>query len=45
MIEGQGSSVAHTEAIERWVAELRPGVEVEVHRGGQPLYPYLFGVE
>ena len=23
----------------------RPGVEVEVHDGGQPLYPYLFGVE
>jgi len=45
VIEGQGSSAAHTEAIERWVAELRPGVEVEVHRGGQPLYPYLFGVE
>ena len=22
-----------------------PGVEVEVHDGGQPLYPYLFGVE
>ena len=22
-----------------------PGVQVEVHRGGQPLYPYLFGVE
>ena len=21
------------------------GVEVEVHAGGQPLYPYLFGVE
>ena len=23
----------------------RPDVTVEVHRGGQPLYPYLFGVE
>ena len=22
-----------------------PDVQVEVHRGGQPLYPYLFGVE
>ena len=21
------------------------GVDVEVHGGGQPLYPYLFGVE
>jgi dihydroxyacetone kinase-like predicted kinase len=25
--------------------ENRPDVQVEVHRGGQPLYPYLFGVE
>ena len=23
----------------------RPRVEVEVHDGGQPLYPYSFGVE
>ena len=28
-----------------WLAEHRPDVQVEVHRGGQPLYPYLFGVE
>ena len=28
-----------------WLADHRPGVEVEVHDGGQPLYPYLFGVE
>ncbi len=34
-----------TATIEAWLAEHRPGVEVEVHDGGQPLYPYLFGVE
>ena len=28
-----------------WLDDHRPGVEVEVHDGGQPLYPYLFGVE
>ncbi|MDP9006922.1 MAG: hypothetical protein M3N15_08410 [Actinomycetota bacterium] len=28
-----------------WLAERRPDVEVEVYRGGQPLYPYLLGVE
>jgi hypothetical protein len=34
-----------TAAIVAWLEEHRPGVEVEVHDGGQPLYPYLFGVE
>ncbi|MFM8268165.1 MAG: DAK2 domain-containing protein [Ilumatobacteraceae bacterium] len=32
-------------AVRGWLAEHRPDVEVEVHVGGQPLYPYLFGVE
>ena len=27
------------------VALAHPQVEVEVHEGGQPLYPYLIGVE
>jgi DAK2 domain fusion protein YloV len=27
------------------VADAHPHVEVEVHQGGQPLYPYLIGVE
>jgi dihydroxyacetone kinase-like predicted kinase len=27
------------------MADKHPGVEVEVHPGGQPLYPFLFGVE
>jgi dihydroxyacetone kinase-like predicted kinase len=31
--------------IVRWLADHRPRVTVEIHRGGQPLYPYLFGVE
>jgi dihydroxyacetone kinase-like predicted kinase len=28
-----------------WVHDNRPNCEVEVHHGGQPLYPYLFGIE
>jgi len=28
-----------------WVGEHFPAIACEVHRGGQPLYPYLFGVE
>ena len=34
-----------TEAIRAWLGDHRGDVAVEVHRGGQPLYPYLFGVE
>jgi DAK2 domain fusion protein YloV len=32
-------------AITEWLAEHPAAPEIEVHRGGQPLYPYLFGVE
>ena len=45
VIEGAQATVSVTEAIRAWLADERPGVTVEVHRGGQPLYPYLFGVE
>ena len=45
VIEGRDASGGHTDVIHAWLEEHRPGVQVEVHRGGQPLYPYLFGVE
>ncbi|MDD9372261.1 MAG: hypothetical protein PV358_19215, partial [Acidimicrobiales bacterium] len=45
VIEGEGATAADTRAITEWLGEQRPGVEAEVHHGGQPLYPYLFGVE
>jgi hypothetical protein len=45
IIEGEGSSAADTRRITEWLAEHRPGATAEVHHGGQPLYPYLFGVE
>jgi DAK2 domain fusion protein YloV len=45
ILEGDGSSAAVTRRLTEWLAEHRPGVEVEVHQGNQPLYPYLFGVE
>jgi DAK2 domain fusion protein YloV len=45
IIEGEGSAAADTRTITEWLAEHRPGVQPEVHHGGQPLYPYLFGVE
>ncbi|HUF32768.1 MAG TPA: DAK2 domain-containing protein [Acidimicrobiales bacterium] len=45
LIEGEGSSAGDTRRITEWLGEHRPDVEVEVHHGGQPLYPYLVGIE
>jgi hypothetical protein len=45
IIEGEGATDATTRHIVVWLQEHRPGVEAEVHHGGQPLYPYLFGIE
>lgn len=45
IVTGDGSTTAATDQITAWVTENRPDVAVEVHVGGQPLYPYLFGVE
>jgi len=45
IVTGADASPAHTDALMAWLGHNRPGVQVEVHRGGQPLYPYLFGVE
>lgn len=45
VIEGEGSSAAVTRHIEVWLQEHRPDVGTEIHHGGQPLYPYLFGIE
>ena len=45
VLEGEGSNATVTRRITEWLAEQRPEVEVEVHNGGQPLYPYTFGIE
>ncbi|MCB0997064.1 MAG: hypothetical protein KDB21_18345, partial [Acidimicrobiales bacterium] len=45
VIVGADADEACTAAVEAWLAEQRPDVEVEVHDGGQPLYPYLVGIE
>jgi DAK2 domain fusion protein YloV len=45
IIEGDGSSPANTRRITEFLAEEYPWVAVEVHHGGQPLYPYYFGLE
>ena len=45
LIEGEGARVADTRRIEEWLSEEHPDVALEVHHGGQPLYPYLLGIE
>jgi hypothetical protein len=45
IIEGEGASPAITRHLEVWLHDNRPGCDAEVHHGGQPLYPYLFGIE
>ena len=45
IIEGIDADAATTRDIVDWVREHRPGAETEVHAGGQPHYPYFFGVE
>ena len=45
LIEGDGSSPGDTRRVSEWLAEHRPDIAVEVHHGGQPLYPYLIGIE
>ncbi len=45
LIEGAGARPAETRRITEWLAANRPGVSVEIHQGGQPLYPYLVASE
>jgi DAK2 domain fusion protein YloV len=45
IIEGDGATHASTRALTEWLSEQHPDVTAEVHHGGQPLYPYLLGVE
>ena len=42
---GDGVDLAEAEGVARRVREWRPGVEVEVIRGGQPHYRYLIAAE
>jgi hypothetical protein len=45
IIEGAGAKAADTRRVTEWLAAHRPDVAVELHRGGQPLYPYLVAIE
>ncbi len=45
IIQGADATDEDTSAIVEWLAAEQPELEVEVHHGGQPLYPYYLGVE
>ncbi|HWL41688.1 MAG TPA: DAK2 domain-containing protein [Ilumatobacter sp.] len=45
IVTGDTADPADTVALTTWLAENHADVQVEVHPGGQPLYPFLFGVE
>ena len=45
LICGEGASEAETAVIENWIEETHPEVDVEIHQGDQPLYPYYIGIE
>lgn len=45
VVTGADADPVTTASIQAWLADDHADVQVEVHAGGQPLYPYLFGVE
>jgi DAK2 domain fusion protein YloV len=45
IIAGEGAGAADTRRITEWITERHPDLTIEVHQGGQPLYPYLFSIE
>ncbi len=45
LIEGEGARPGDTRRVTEWLNENHPEVAVEVHHGGQPLYPYLISIE
>ncbi|BBI34519.1 DAK2 domain-containing protein [Cohnella abietis] len=45
ILTGEDADAEQTDQLEQWLSEKYPNAEVEVHEGGQPLYPYLFAVE
>lgn len=45
IITGTDADAHTTEAVTGWLGDHHAAVTVEVHVGGQPLYPYIFGVE
>ncbi|MDA8292420.1 MAG: DAK2 domain-containing protein, partial [Actinomycetota bacterium] len=45
LIEGDGATPAQVRRVTEWMHAEHPGVTVELHPGGQPLYPFLVSIE
>lgn len=45
VITGEDAQSDMTIQLEEWVENEYPDVEIEIHKGDQPIYPYLFAVE
>ena len=45
LIEGAGASAAETRRVTEWLHAEHPELTVELHHGGQPLYPFLVSIE
>ena len=45
LLQGEGATPAETRRVTEWVAAEHPELTVEIHHGGQPLYPYLISIE
>ena len=45
VIAGADAATAQVGEVSAWLAEHHPALEVEIHEGDQPLYPFYFGVE
>lgn len=45
ILTGEDAKDDHTEELEAFIGEMYPEMEIELHPGGQPLYPYIFSVE
>jgi uncharacterized protein len=45
LIEGEGARPHDTRRVTEWLDQNHEAMAVEVHHGGQPLYPYLISIE
>ncbi len=45
VVAGADASDTSTASLRAWIEEHHGNLDIEVHHGDQPLYPYLFGLE
>ncbi|THE14950.1 DAK2 domain-containing protein [Enterococcus hirae] len=45
ILAGKGGSVSQAEELSTKLSETHPNLEIEIHQGDQPVYPYLFSAE